>query len=76
MNRQYKRKKTLSSYVVSLMAIFILLLAGVPSCSSPDAQTEQFDNNSSGMDQDHTEVHKDDTLNVDAAQIKDSLQKQ
>ena len=75
-NRQNKRRKRISSYAVYLTAILITLLASVPSCSSPEAQSEHFDSNSSGMDRDHTEVHQEDTLKVDAAQIRDSLQKQ
>lgn len=76
MNRQHKKHKKISAYILSLTAIFIALLAGVPSCSNREAQSEQFNNNSVGADRDHTQVHKDDTFKVSGSELMDSIPKQ
>jgi hypothetical protein len=75
MHRQYKRHRKVSAYFVSVTAILITLLAGIPSCSSQETHNEQFDNNSTGMDRDHTEVHQEDTLKVDTNEIRDNIRK-
>jgi hypothetical protein len=72
MNRKSKRHKSVSAYLLSILAILITLLAGIPSCSNREAQNEQFDSNP-GIDRDHTEVHKEDTLKVNPSEIRDSI---
>jgi hypothetical protein len=58
------------------MAIVITLLAGIPSCTNQEAQSEHFNNNSTGADRDHTEVHQEDTLKINSSELRDSLQDQ
>jgi hypothetical protein len=73
-NRKSKRKRRLSSYTIYVTAVLIALLAGIPSCSNQEANEENFDNNSTGMDRDHTQVHQEDTLKINSAELRDSVQ--
>jgi len=75
MRRGVKNKncRNVSGYKLSLIAVLCTSLAGVPACSGQEAQSEHFDNNSTGMDRDKTEVHKTDTLKIDNSEIKDSV---
>ncbi len=61
------------AYVIALFSLMAILLAGIPSCSSGDVQSEQLNNNGTGMDRDHTDVQPEDTLQVDSSAIRDSL---
>ncbi len=73
--RKSKKYIRMPAYALLLVAAILILLAGIPSCSSGDTQNEQFNNNSSGMDRDHTQVDKEDTLQVNSSVIKDSIKK-
>jgi hypothetical protein len=61
-----------SALKISIVAVLCSCLAGVPACSGQETSHENFDNNSTGADQDKTEVHKNDTLMIDNTEIKDS----
>lgn len=71
---KHKKYRNASGYKISLIAILLTSLAGIPACSGQETQRENFDNNSTGMDRDKTQVHKTDTLEIDNSEIKDSVQ--
>ncbi|MDO1447582.1 hypothetical protein Q0590_15035 [Rhodocytophaga aerolata] len=60
-----------SALKISLVALLCSCLAGIPACSGQEASRENFNNNSTGADQDNTEVRKNDTLMIDNTEIKD-----
>lgn len=61
-----------SALKISLVALLCSCLAGIPACSGQETSHENFDNNSTGIDRDKTEVHKNDTLMIDTTEIRDS----
>lgn len=63
------------AYQMLILALMGVFLAGIPSCSGGEVQEEQFNNNSSGADRDHTSVHKEDTLHIEPSAIEDSIRK-
>jgi uncharacterized lipoprotein YehR (DUF1307 family) len=65
-----------SAFRISLIAVLCMGLAGIPACSGQEAQSENFNNNSTGADRDKTQIHKNDTLMIDNAEIRDSINKQ